>query len=936
MNGLGRPLSPSEQSDTILAEIIEELTNKFHAGESVEIERYIEAHPELAEQLRQLVPALRVLADLSQHANLGGDSTPDLSAARDPLEKLAEEFTARCLRGEQPSVTEYAQKYPELAPRIRELFPVLLIMEQVCSAKAAQAGPFGRSAGETSLLPKQLGDFSLIREVGRGGMGIVYEAEQVSLGRHVALKVLPQQVLPNTKQRQRFEREARSAARLHHTNIVPVFGVGEENGVHYYVMQYIHGLGLDAVLHELRGLRQVKGGEAVAGELRLPGPMGKNLPECRPGSSSPPQILSAENMARSLLTGVFEAPGAVSVNEASGEETASPAVSVFPEVGPSRTPVVSGSAVVLPSPGSSGRKSHEEPFWYSVARIGVQVAGALAYAHQQGVLHRDIKPANLLLDTQGTVWVTDFGLAKVEGQQNLTHTGDVVGTLRYLAPEAFNGAADAWSEVYALGLTLYELLALRPAFDETDRNRLIGQVTAGDLPRLDRLERGIPRDLVTIVHKAIDRDPEQRYPSAGEFAEDLQRFLEEIPIKARQTSVSEQFTRWCRRNKVIAGLTATVAALLVGGMIASLITAGYFRDLAAGEKAARKDALEAAATASAAQVTAEERRQELRRRLYISDMNLAPQLYGDGNIERLREVLDNHRPRSGESDLRGFEWFHWWRAAHMDVPIVPDKSRMFKGIAVSPNGQTVAAGYWQTGFLIYNSVTKKMTRGEGLNLLLNIRGSMPMAFVGAGAILVVGGSDNQLYRWEMAAEKRLPELTASEQGREIVALAASPSTPVLASADDQGKIILWNTDTWEPFPPLLAQGVVTSLAFAPAGDMLIAGMQSGQIARISGWTSKDALQIDFPATTTHAEQLPYQVEITGVAFCPDGSLFATGCADQRVLLWNARAFQPVHTFAVPAPVTCVAFSADGKYLAAGADKSNGIYLWDVLTVQRYE
>jgi hypothetical protein len=156
-----------------------------------------------------------------------------------------------------------------------------------------------------------------------------------------------------------------------------------------------------------------------------------------------------------------------------------------------------------------------------VASIGAQVAAGLAHAHQQGVLHRDIKPANLLLDLHGNVWITDFGLAKSTDQENLTATGDVVGTLRYMAPEVFNGRHDARSEVCALGLTLYELLALQPAYDETDRQRLIRQVATAEPLRLDRLPAGIPRDLTTIVHKAIDRDPARRYQTAAELAEDL-------------------------------------------------------------------------------------------------------------------------------------------------------------------------------------------------------------------------------------------------------------------------------------------------------------------------------------------------------------------------------------------------------------------------------
>src|SRR5262249_51567284 len=152
------------------------------------------------------------------------------------------------------------------------------------------------------------------------------------------------------------------------------------------------------------------------------------------------------------------------------------------------------------------------------------------------------------LDTHGTVWVTDFGLAKADDQQNLTHTGDLLGTLRYMPPEAFEGRADARGDIYALGLTLYELLALEPAFGEKDRNKLIKQVTRTEPPRLGKLNPQVPRDLETIVQKAMDREPGNRYQSAGELAADLQRFLDDEPIKARRLSIAERCQRWCRRN----------------------------------------------------------------------------------------------------------------------------------------------------------------------------------------------------------------------------------------------------------------------------------------------------------------------------------------------------------------------------------------------------
>jgi tetratricopeptide (TPR) repeat protein len=235
-----------------------------------------------------------------------------------------------------------------------------------------------------------------------------------------------------------------------------------------------------------------------------------------------------------------------------------------------------------------------------VARVGVQVADALEYAHKQGVLHRDIKPSNLLLDLRGTVWVTDFGLAKAEGGENLTHTGDIIGTLRYMPPEAFDGRADARGDVYSLGLTLYELAALRPAFDERDRNRLIKQVTTQEPEPVGRLRRGLPRDLETIIHKAIDRDPARRYRTAGDLGADLQRFVDDEPIQARRQTVVERYVRWARHHPGIAVLGAVLTAVLVLTAAASLLVAGHMTRLAAqeakaadDERAARREAEEA-------------------------------------------------------------------------------------------------------------------------------------------------------------------------------------------------------------------------------------------------------------------------------------------------------------------------------------------------------
>ena len=234
---------------------------------------------------------------------------------------------------------------------------------------------------------------------------------------------------------------------------------------------------------------------------------------------------------------------------------------------PAPEPQPSESATLSPRSrsGISSFSETERGFAVAVARIGVQVADALAYAHAQGILHRDIKPSNLLLDRNGNVWVADFGLAKTDGAEDLTHTGDIVGTVRYMAPERFEGTGDARADLYALGLSLYELLALRPAFSERDRANLIRTVTELDPPRLRTLNPDVPLDLETIVHKAMARDPVGRYATARALAEDLRRFLEGRPILARPTTAAERCWRWCKRNPALAGLIIGIALSLVLG-----------------------------------------------------------------------------------------------------------------------------------------------------------------------------------------------------------------------------------------------------------------------------------------------------------------------------------------------------------------------------------
>ena len=482
-------------------------------------------------------------------------SKPDESAPAATIEQLAERFLDELRRGARPSISDYALRHPGLAPRIREVFPTLAMLERL--------SPAGESEGarEVSHPISQLGEYRIRREIGRGGMGVVYEAVHYTLGRRVALKVLPPRLASDQSLIERFHHEAKVAARLHHSNIVPVFDVGKHEGVHYYAMQFINGLGLDQVLIEIRRIRGADDDRSSVSPSLDRSPQFQSLLRNITGSlfsAEPSSVVGTENPP-SLSPARLQPNGGADSKSHESDSSA-----------------VQSSTVRLPGETTlaaySGASQH---YFRSIARVGLQVAEALGYIHSQQLLHRDIKPSNLLLDTQGVVWVTDLGLARDEESEGLTRTGDIVGTVRYMAPERFHGQVQATSDLYSLGLTLYELLALRPAFNQADRSQLIHEITTADPPRLRSLDVRIPRDLETIVLKLIEREPERRYGTAQELAADLRSYLDDRPIKARQSGALERGWRWCRRNRMVASLVASVALLLlvlaVGGGMAAFV-----------------------------------------------------------------------------------------------------------------------------------------------------------------------------------------------------------------------------------------------------------------------------------------------------------------------------------------------------------------------------
>ena len=446
-------------------------------------------------------------------SGITADSGSGLIDEDDSFARLTDEFLDLVRKGQPPSVDDFIRPYPEHAERLRNVLPMLAMMEQFgehveqSNSSVLSAAHLSFGGGLTEV-PIRLGDYRIVSKIGVGGMSVVYEAEQVTLGRRVALKVLNVPAQDNSERLRRFQREAKAVGRLSHPNIVPVYENGEENGVCYFAMRLIQGRSLSEVIRELRSCIRRDAAESRS-ELRL----------------SLTQQSSADDGSRSSLLPRPEVPTGSDLGSASSVRTA-------------RRP---------------GRN-----YYGDVASVGLTVANALSYAHGEGIVHRDIKPWNLMIDTSDHIWVMDFGLVKTEGEDDLTRSGDVLGTLRYLPPEGLRGWSDPRSDVYSLGLTLYELVALTPAFDATDRGRLVCDIAERDPKPLRRIDPRVPRDLETIIEKATEKAPERRYSTADEMKADLQRFLDGKPILARRTSTFERFRLWCRRNPTIAALSFLV------------------------------------------------------------------------------------------------------------------------------------------------------------------------------------------------------------------------------------------------------------------------------------------------------------------------------------------------------------------------------------------
>ncbi|MBI5433959.1 MAG: protein kinase [Planctomycetes bacterium] len=476
----------------------------------------------------------------------------------DPIEERLAEYLAATEDERPPLLARLAAEQPEAAKELERRLAGLRAIGMIADSNVA--GP--NFAG----VPERLGDFRLIEKLGGGGMGVVYRAEQSSLGREVALKLVRPEHLFFPGARERFRREVEAVARLKHPGIVPVYTVGEEHGLPYFAMERIEGATLADVLSELSGRAS--------------------------------ESLTGADFARALGTRGKLAPADLDAT------------------------------------------AFERGWLELVVGLAAEIADALDHAHAHGILHRDVKPSNVAMTRGGRAMLLDFGLTSSAEADRITRSGTQVGTLYYMSPEQVSGdALDARTDVYSLGATLYELLALRVPFQAENRVKTEDAIRAGGALPAVRFNRRVPADLDVVLAKAMALAPRDRYTSAAAFARDLRNVLERRPIEARPPGPWLRLMRFVQRDPTLASALALGVLLFVGAPSALLVQAReHGRDVE--DRLALEQKLRADADRATANAVEQVRRHQQVTELLMSIFESADPDKTHGVEITARELLD--------------------------------------------------------------------------------------------------------------------------------------------------------------------------------------------------------------------------------------------------------------------------------------------------------
>jgi WD40 repeat protein len=540
----------------------------------------------------------------------------------------------------------------------------------------------------------------------------------------------------------------------------------------------------------------------------------------------------------------------------------------------------------------------------AIARLVARVAEAIDHAHQRGVLHRDIKPSNILIDERGEPHVIDFGLAlRLDAAAIERANGHVMGTPGYMPPEQARGDAGAITtaaDVYGLGAVLYTLLAGEPPFSGRSRRRVMHDVAWKPTPRPRDRDPRADRDLEIICLKCLNKEPKDRYPSARELADDLNRWLDGRPILARPASRVERAVKWVRRHKLIAALCGAAAIGAIVGV--SGLAWGWSTAVAAREKA--------------------EQGEDVALRLaYAATLNLAERDWRDVNVAHMLRRLEEVSPPQGKPDLRGFEWYYLDRLARAQGRTLEGHAGVVKGVAYSPDGGRIASASWDRTIRIWDAATGRVIRAA-----VAAQPVHAVAFHPDGARLASAGTKGELILWDAGTGQTIRSLLGHDPARLIEHVAFSRDGKTLASTSEDGTIKLWDVDTGKLIRSLEDHPVHTvgEIAFGADGRTLLSIAGSTPVIRI--W---DVAGGGLIRTIQGDGTAPF----TCLAIRPDGKMIATGARAGKIQLRDAATGSVVRELADfhnPHIILSLAFSRDGKALASASFMGH-VAFWDVST-----